>query len=349
MSRAATAPGRAARSARSAATAVGRHREPFWRSLVSKPAWKWIKRFGAIAFLLVVATLIFSEARKVRWHEVAATIGAMSPLTLAAALGLAACSHLLYSCFDLLGRWYTGHHLPTRTVLGVTSVSYAFNLNVGTLIGGAGVRLRLYLQHGLKLDPTARIITLAMLTNWIGHLVLAGIVVILQPIPIPLEGLRDPVVRWLVGGALLAVPVAYAAAAGTMKQRVLQVRGHRLKLPNFRLAVLQIAMSCANWMIMATLIWTLLGGKIEYPAVLFALLAAAIAGVLLHVPAGLGVIEGVFVALLGDRLPKEVIIAALLAYRVMYYLLPLAIAAPMYFAFEMRVRGRKRESEATSK
>ena len=33
------------------------------------------------------------------------------------ALALAAASHLLYSCFDLIGRRYTGHSLATPTVM----------------------------------------------------------------------------------------------------------------------------------------------------------------------------------------------------------------------------------------
>jgi hypothetical protein len=107
------------------------------------------------------------------------------------------------------------------------------------------------------------------------------------------------------------------------------------------MALLQVALSATNWALMAALIWTLLEARVEYPAVLCALLAAAVAGVLSHVPAGIGVLEAVFVALLGDRVPKETLIATLLAYRAVYYLLPLAIAAVLYFAFEMRVRRRK--------
>jgi hypothetical protein len=52
-----------------------------------------------------------------------------------------------------------------------------------------------------------------------------------------------------------------------------------------------------------------------------------VAGVLTHVPAGLGVLETVFVVLLGDRIPEPELLAALLAYRAIYYLVPLGLAA----------------------
>jgi len=331
-------PRRAAGHSRTLSEKIGALREKAW--------WPWVRRAGGIAFLLIVATLVTIEARKVDWDKVFETIRGLPTTTLLAALGLAAASHALYSTFDLLGRRYTGHRLPKRTVVNVTFISYAFNLNFGTLVGGAGARFRLYLQLGLGLDRIARVLTLSMLTNWIGYPLLAGIVLLVLPIPLPVRWLREAGVHWVLGTVLVFVPIAYVIACGALRARVLQFRGHRLPLPSLRMALLQVALSSTNWAVMAALIWTLLEHRVEYPAVLCALLVAAVAGVLSHVPAGIGVLEAVFVALLGDRVPKETLIATLLAYRAVYYLLPLAIAAVLYFAFEMRVR---RDKEARGK
>ncbi|MEO7937989.1 MAG: UPF0104 family protein, partial [Burkholderiaceae bacterium] len=65
---------------------------------------------------------------------------------------------------------------------------------------------------------------------------------------------------------------------------------------------------------------------------------AAIAGVVIHVPAGLGVIEAVFVALLVSRMPQSEILAAMLTYRALYYLGPLLLALVGYGIFEWRLR-----------
>ncbi|MFG5409540.1 hypothetical protein ABXN37_17445 [Piscinibacter sakaiensis] len=67
-----------------------------------------------------------------------------------------------------------------------------------------------------------------------------------------------------------------------------------------------------------------------------ALLVAAVAGVLTHVPAGLGVLEAVFVALLGGTVPPATLVAALLLYRAFYYLAPLLLAAVVYLVLEAR-------------
>jgi glycosyltransferase 2 family protein len=68
------------------------------------------------------------------------------------------------------------------------------------------------------------------------------------------------------------------------------------------------------------------------------LLLAAVAGVITHVPAGLGVLEAVFVALLSHKMPQPAILAALVAYRVVYYLAPLCIAAVVYLVMEARAK-----------
>lgn len=81
---------------------------------------------------------------------------------------------------------------------------------------------------------------------------------------------------------------------------------------------------------MGTIVWVLLGRSVPYTTVLAVLMLAAIAGVATHVPAGLGVIEAVFIACLGGELSSTHLLAALLSYRAVYYLAALALAASAY-------------------
>ena len=50
------------------------------------------------------------------------------------------------------------------------------------------------------------------------------------------------------------------------------------------------------------------------------------------------VLEAVFIALLEGDLPRTRILAALLAYRAIYYLAPLLVAAAVYVGLELRAR-----------
>jgi uncharacterized membrane protein YbhN (UPF0104 family) len=105
--------------------------------------WPWAKRGLTLGFFAVVVVLLWRYAEHVDWDDVWASVVETPRPALMTALALAAASHLLYSCFDLLGRRYTGHNLRTTTVMMINFISYAFNLTIGSLVGGVGFRYRL--------------------------------------------------------------------------------------------------------------------------------------------------------------------------------------------------------------
>lgn len=303
-----------------------------------QPYWPWAKRLGLTLFFGWVAWLVVSEARRIDWQAVL-TAGQQVPArVLLMAAGLAAASHLLYSCFDLLGRHYTGHRLRAPTVMTVTFVSYVFNLNLGSLVGAVALRYRLYGRLGLRYSVVTRVLALSMVTNWLGYVMLAGLVFSLSPPGWQLgsAGLR------VLGVALLMVAAAYMVACGFSERRRFHVRGHRFTLPGLRLALLQLAMSLSNWLLISCLIYLLLPEGAAWLQVVSVLLVAAIAGVISHVPAGVGVLEAVFLALMGpatsSALPEAELLASLLLYRAFYYLMPLGLATLLYAVTEARAK-----------
>src|SRR5690606_31289145 len=152
-----------------------------------------------------------------------------------------------------------------------------FNLNFGSLVGGIAFRLRLYSRLGLAYATITRVLTLSMLTNWLGYLLLAGMVFTVAPLQLPPDWKMDSAGLRLLGAALLALALAYLLLCGWSKRRSWTLRSHEIFVPRIRMALLQLAMSTANWSIMALAIWVLLQGRIEYPAVLSVLLVAAVA------------------------------------------------------------------------
>lgn len=306
--------------------------------LAAQPWWPWLKRALLGAFFLVVLVLLVRYARGVDWAEVKASLLELPRPVLLTALLLAAVSHLVYSLLDLVGRYYTGHRLGKAKTMQVSFISYAFNLNLGSLVGGIGFRYRLYGKLGLGYGQITRILTLSMITNWLGYILLAGTVFTLAPLQLPptwridSEGLR------LLGVALLGAAIGYLLLCWLSKTRRWTVRGHEIELPTLRMAFGQLGISCTHWMFMGAVPWVLLQGQVDYPTVLSVLLMAAIAGVILHIPAGLGVTEAVFIALLSHRVPEHQLLGALLAYRAVFYLVPLIAGALLYLKVEVRTR-----------
>lgn len=306
--------------------------------LTHRAWWPWLKRALLAAFFIAVAWLLVRYARGVDWGEVRQSLLELPRSVLLTALLLAIGAHLAYSTLDLIGRYYTKHRLTKLKTLQVASISYAFNLNLGSLVGGIGFRYRLYSKLGLPTGQITQILTLSMMTNWLGYILLGGLVFTIAPLQLPPHWKMDSEELRLLGVALLAVSVTYLGACAFSRKRSWNIRGHEVQLPSLRMAIGQLAIASAQWTLTASVAYVLLQGKVDYPTVLSVLLMAGIAGVITHIPAGLGVIEAVFIALLSHRVPEHQLLGALLAYRAVYYIVPLAVAALQYLKVEVRTR-----------
>jgi len=315
---------------------------------MAQKAWHtWGKRVLTLLFVILIPTLLYLLARNLDWNEVRQSLVAYKPGTLAIGLGLALCSYLTFASYDLLARAYTGHHLPARQVLPVAFVCYAFNLNFTTWVGGVALRYRLYGRLGLDTATITKILTLGLLTNWMGYMLLAGTVFALRLVKLPESWAVGVTGLQMIGFLLLGIALAYLLACGFAKRRTWQVREHEITLPTLRLALCQVLLGASNWALMAALIHWLLPGDLFYPSVLGILLISCVAGVVAHIPAGLGVLEAVFLALLHGQLGQGSLVAALLGYRTLYYLIPLLLAVITYLVLEKRARTMRQRGDAT--
>jgi len=304
-------------------------------------AWGWFKRAAPWGLAALVLVLVAGQARTVDWPAVWLALQSLSAARLAAAALLALVSYGLYAAFDLIGRRLTGHPLSAARTLGTAAISYAFNLNFGAWVGGLALRLRLYSRWGLAVPSVLQVVAYSMVTNWLGYLWVGGAVLLWAPPRLP-----TPWMAWMppeaglraVGLAMVAAAVAYMALCRYSRRRQLTWRTRTLALPSGRVAALQALAGGANWLPIGAIAWLVLGGRIDYASVLGTMLLAAVAGVVTHVPANLGVLEAVVVATLGARLPAHELLAAMMAYRATYYLLPLALALPAYGLSEAAAR-----------
>ncbi|MCQ4259857.1 lysylphosphatidylglycerol synthase domain-containing protein [Stutzerimonas stutzeri] len=299
-----------------------------------KRRWPLIKKILTYVFFILVAGLLISLARNIDWNEVYNTLRNYSAKTLWMAGAAAFASYVVYCFFDVLGRQYAQHNLPIRQILPVTFVCYAFNLNLSAWVGGIALRFRLYSRFGLQPAQITRVFTMSVLTNWLGYIWLAGLIFALGWITPPDSWEIGHTALRVLGGAMLLFALVYLWACGFSKRRHWTIRKHDIHLPSLRLAAVQMLLGAMNWSLMALVVYFMLSQKVAYPEVLGILMISSIAGVIAHIPAGLGVIEAVFVAALADDMSKGAIVGGLIGYRVVYFLVPLFFATITYVVLE---------------
>ncbi|HIZ51330.1 MAG TPA: flippase-like domain-containing protein [Candidatus Pseudomonas excrementavium] len=317
-------------------------------SAPTNPWLRWGKRALTLFFFIAIPVLLYLQLRNTDWQAVGGALRDYPLWVIAAAIGVTLLSYLTYCCYDLLGRYYTGHRLPVRQVIPLVFVCYAFNLNLNALVGGVALRFRLYSRLGLDIPTIARVFSLSIITNWLGYLWLAGCVFAMGWVTLPAGwavgngGLR------LIGVAMIIAAVGYVLACAFSPRRSWQVRNQTIELPSWQLALVQAAVGALNWSLMALIIWLLLPPEAFYPGVLGVLLISSIAGVITHIPAGLGVLEMIFLTLLQDELPRSGLLAALIGYRAIYFLLPLSVAVATYLVLEKRAKRMRSANQQTA-
>ncbi|MCR4290510.1 MAG: bifunctional lysylphosphatidylglycerol flippase/synthetase MprF [Candidatus Scalindua sp.] len=253
---------------------------------------------------------------------------------------LSGLSYLVLSGYDTLAFRYIDKPLSYRKILFTSFLSYAFANNTGSLsiIASGGVRYRLYGGWGFSGVEIARIIGFCMITFWLGILCLGGFTFIFEPIALP-SMLHLPVFNTIrpVGIFCLTAGGGYLFACSLLKQP-LKVKGIDINLPKPALALGQIFIASADLLFSCSALFVLLPESERLSFVLFVglYILALIIGLASNVPGGLGVFESVMLLLLTPFTSGPETIGALLVFRVIYYLLPLGIAAILLGAVELR-------------
>lgn len=293
-------------------------------------------------FVLLVGYLLYNNLSSIKWDEVGNALSNVSPAMAGVSLAISAVIYILLASYDYLSfRYLKLKGISYPEVLVRAFVCYAFNLNLGSLVGGLALRYRVYSGWKIELDRIPYIIAFSTFTNWLGYCFLLSIMVTLQAeairglIPFPTLWIR------LAGAAVLLLIVWYFWSC--IKQKSFEFRGESWRMPSVAFAALQLVWSSFQWTLQSFIIYLLLdsmGASVSYYQILFTFMLSSVVAVFTHIPAGLGVLEVIFLRMkLG--VPQSDLLVALIIYRVAYYLVPLLTAVVAYFILEVRRRKNK--------
>lgn len=290
--------------------------------------------FGVALFTAALWAL-HRQLAQYHYRDVLRSLSSIPGLDLAAALAFTVLDYLTLTGYDVLALRYVGKPLAYRRTALASFVAYAFSHSLGfTLFTGAPVRFRLYTAWGLSAVEVTQVVVFGAATFWLGFAAMGGAAFVLEPLVLPASLHLPWLSARLLGALLLGLAAAYLALSLRAAKQV-RVGDWDLSLPTGRLALAQLAVASADWALAAGVLYSLLPASApSYPAFLGMFLLAQVAGVASQVPGGLGVFEGALLLLL-QPLPAGTVLAALLAYRGVYYLLPLSLAALLLGGHEL--------------
>ncbi len=299
----------------------------------------WVFSALALGLAVVVGLALHGLLLHVRYADVMAAVQATPTLDIAFAILATAVSYLVLTGYDSSSLAYAGAKVKRRTVLLTSFVAYALSntIGLGPLSGGA-VRMRLYAAAGLEPGQIARVIVFNAAAFGLGMTVFGAIGLLWGAAEVaPL--LRIPAVLMQAGAVVMLMTIAGFLFLCSRHRLLAFGPGERwtLRLPPLGLALRQLVISAVELTASAAALWFLLpDNHIPLPTFVAFYAVAIAAGIISHVPGGVGVFEAVMLLASGATVPSDAMLGALLLNRGIYYLLPLVIATGLLIVYELR-------------
>ena len=208
---------------------------------------------------------------------------------------------------------------------GFTSYSIGHNIGATVFTGGA-VRYRIYSAYGLDAIEVAKICFVAGLTFWLGNATVLGLGVAYTP---QAAGWIDQLPDWAnrcIAAAILTVLASYLGWVWSAPREI--GRGEwKVNLPSGPSTLLQICIGILDLGCCALAMYMLLPDEpnIGFVTLAVVFVSATLLGFASHAPGGLGVFDAAMLVALW-QFDKESVLAGLLLFRLLYYLVPFVVA-----------------------
>ncbi len=326
------------------------HRPTPKQDVTSGIAQKTISRLGrstisaaiSLAVLAVAALILYELLRDADLGKVTAALKAQSILKLAVAGAFVIAGYITLTFYDFFALHTIGRHKVPYSVAALasfTSFTIGHSLGAAVVTGGL-IRLRIYSVWGLTVIDIAKLAFVTGMTFWLGNAFLLGGAMAYAPeAATAVDHLPSWINRTIGLAGLLAIACYLLWLAP--RPRAVGRSGWRIVLPNLRFTLVQIGIGALDLSLVTTAMYILLppSPSVGFATILVIFLTATLLGTVSHAPGGLGVIEATMLVGLA-QFEREELLAALLTFRALYFVLPLLLATLSLGLRELRVLAR---------
>lgn len=308
--------------------------------------WNTLGFLASFVVLCLAGFTLYRMLRDIHPDRVVSAIAAMPVSHIAISAAFVAAAYFTITFYDFFSlRTIGARHVPYRIAAMAAFTSYSIGHNLGaTVFTGGAIRFRIYSAYGLTLIDVAKIAFVTGLTFWLGNAFVLGLGMAIAP---GAAGAIDQLPPWInraIGLAGLAVICGYLLwlARGVRK---VGVKGVSVTLPNAPLTFVQILIGVADLGLSAIGMYVLLPAAPPAELLPFVVIfvLATLLGFLSHTPGALGVFDAAILIALAHY-PKEELLATLLVWRAVYYIVPFSLALAVMATREIWLASRRTAS-----
>src|ERR1700760_3321366 len=291
------------------------------------------KRLGLVASVFIIVLAVTTLVRTLKGVDTGVILTALtdiSPHHIALAAICVVCAFCTLTFYDYFALRTIGKdHVPYRIAALSSFTSYTIGHNIGaTVFTGGAIRFRIYSDYALNAIDVAKICFLSGLTFWLGNLLVLGFGLVWHPWAASAMDLLPPGGHRLIALGCLAGIAAYFVWLGMGKERrELGQNGWKVVLPSARLTLLQMLIGVVDLGFCAFAMYLLMPVEphIDFMSLSVVFILATLLGFASHAPGSLGVFDAAMLVALPE-FGREQLLATLLVFRVLYFVIPFGIA-----------------------
>jgi uncharacterized membrane protein YbhN (UPF0104 family) len=301
-----------------------------------------------LGVMIAAVWVLVRILRNVKLDAVYSGLSAMHFGSVVAALALVVLSYLCLIGYDLVSLHHLGKRLNILAVAVGGFVSFALANTLGFVLLTAGsVRYRVYGPGGVTAADVAVITIMSGITFALSAVLIMGVALLLAPNFASIVNNLPGWINFSIGLVIVAALGGYIGWISSGRKAV-SWSGYEISLPGPVSTLAQLASGVGDMVCAAGALYLLLPSDpgTGFPIFVGLFAVAITLGLLSHVPGGVGVFESIML-LAVPNIGLEKMLASLLVFRVLYYLLPMVVAIIVYAWYEARrapIMGRLRHS-----
>ena len=300
------------------------------------------KRVGIAASLVIIAFAITTLVRTLKGIDTGVMLVALTdipPHHIALAGLCVVCAFCTLTFYDFFALRTIGKkHVPYRIAALSSFTSYSIGHNIGaTVFTGGAIRFRIYSDYGLSAVDVAKICFLSGLTFWLGNTFVLGIGMAWHPAAASYMDQLPPALNQLIAFGVIGAIASYLVwlVLGE-ERRELGQNGWMVRLPSAPLTLVQILIGVVDLGFCAMAMYLLMPAQphIDFMSLAVVFILATLLGFASHAPGSIGVFDAAMLVAL-PQFGKEQLLATLVVFRILYFMIPFGIAISIMGAREL--------------
>lgn len=307
---------------------------------ILKKALSW----SGLFFFALAAYMLYVQLSKYELEDIEQALLSIPRRNLIYACLASFFGYVALSSYDFLALKYIKRKLAAWKWIFVGFIGFSVSNNAGhAIVSGGAIRYRLYTRWRFHGTDIVKMVTFSGFTYLVACFFLVIVGYLLTPDHAFGAGSASKMTTAVTALVSLIGLIVYFWASLYYKKPIV-IKGVEFEIPSFKMALAQVFIGGADILMASLVLYFALIAFVDIPFDVFigVFLVAQVLGVFSQVPGGLGVFETLFMFIIPGEHNQAVLFGALIAYRIIYYLLPLLVSGIALIGYETALSYKKK-------